>query len=224
MTPRTNQATSALDRQRSLSRQVVVGAVDDVAKKALATSPRCHRFPTATTESSPAHGQCGWANSLTRNRTVPLGNPVRVWESLAVPKKASVGKIAVHRVKGGAAPRPLAKTRSGNPRRKPTPITIRRADGSTEVVTPHEFAARHGEPSWSAVNREFKDLLRAYREGRAATVQLRAFAENYGLESRLERALTEGAGGGRVDDLAPLSSPAIAIRPTPKRSRARKRK
>ena len=140
-----------------------------------------------------------------------------------MPKKASVGKIAVHRVKGGAAPRPLAKTRSGNPRRKPTPITIRRADGSEEVVTPREFAARHGEPSWNAVNREFKELVRAYREGRATTVQLRAFAENHGLESRLERALTEGAGGGRVDELAPSGSSALAFRPTSKRSRTKKR-
>jgi len=102
-----------------------------------------------------------------------------------------------------SAPRALAKTRSGNARPKPSPVTIRRADGSVEVLSTTEFTERHGEPSWKAIDRELALVLRAYRAGQASTAQLRSFAASHGLEQRLDSALSRGAGGGRVDDLAP---------------------
>jgi hypothetical protein len=110
-------------------------------------------------------------------------------------------------VQGGSAPSPLAKTRSGNPRRKASPVTIRRADGSTEVMSAKDFAARHGTPAWVAANREYSAQLRAFRAGKITQAQLRAFAETHGLEQRLDAALQQGAGGGRLDAIPDASRP-----------------
>jgi hypothetical protein len=137
----------------------------------------------------------------------------------------SIDGVAVHRVRGGSAPSPLAKTRSGNPRRKPSPVTIRRADGSSETVSAKQFAARHGEPSWVALDRDYHAQLRAYRAGEISHGQLRAFAVANGLEQRLGAALQRGAGGGRLDAIPGAAVPGRPAAPAPsRRPRRRKRK
>jgi hypothetical protein len=125
-------------------------------------------------------------------------------------KGPSINGVAVHRVHGGSAPSPLAKTRSGNPRRKTSPVTIRRADGSTEVMSAKEFAARNGAPSWVATERQYAARLRAFRAGEITQGQLRAFAEAHGLEQRLDAALQRGAGGGRLDAIPEPSWPGMS--------------
>lgn len=113
-------------------------------------------------------------------------------------KRASRDKTAVYRVKGGSAPPPLAKTRSGNRRPKPSPVTIRYADGTTETLSAKEFAARAGRPSWEEIERRFSMLLREYRQSgtKRSYAALRSFAAEHGLEKRLEAKLRHGAAGG----------------------------
>ena len=77
----------------------------------------------------------------------------------------------------------MAKSRSGNPRPKAGPVTIRRLDGSTEVVSAKAFTARDGQPSWVAIEREYAAQLRAYRAGTMTQGQLRAFAAANGFDN-----------------------------------------
>ena len=126
-------------------------------------------------------------------------------------KGPSINSVAVHRVQGGSAPSPLAKTRSDNPRRKASSVTIRRADGSTDVMWAKEFAARHETPAWVAANHEYSAQPRVFRAGKITQAQLRAFAETHGLEQRLDAALQRGAGGRD-----PGREPARGIERTPR--------
>jgi hypothetical protein len=109
-------------------------------------------------------------------------------------KKQSKDRPAVVRVKGGTAPPPLARTRSGAPRPKPAPITIRRADGTVEMMSAAEFRDRNGAPSGgpdAAERAELRKLLAAYRaSGNQNDLRaLRRFSERTGREAEVERAL-----------------------------------
>lgn len=101
-------------------------------------------------------------------------------------------------VRGGTAPPPLAKTRSGSPRPMPAPITITRRDGKTETISAAQFTKRHGEPKHIKTQKEYRALLAAYRKsGKPKDLnRLRTFAAANGLEQQLDAALQRGAASG----------------------------
>ena len=110
-------------------------------------------------------------------------------------KRQNKDRPAVLRVKGGTAPPPLARTRSGAPRPKPAPVTIRRADGSVETVSAKDFRNRNGAPSGgpdAEERAELRALLAAYRRsGNNQDLRaVRRFGERTGRETEVERSLT----------------------------------
>lgn len=115
-------------------------------------------------------------------------------------------KTAVHRVHGGSAPAPLAKTRSGRSTTPPVgPVTVRLADGTTKVVPAKSFrkAKASTEPKRAQGGKrknragrvgdeeQYRDLLKLYRaSGKAGDLKrLRAVAERLSWQSRLDAAL-----------------------------------